>query len=112
MKVEILHIDGCPNSQEAGRRLRTALDALGLHDVGIGYRLLNSSEDAAAVPFAGSPTILLDNADAFPSDGRTTDLACRIYATDQGLAGLPTVDQLIRAVQDRIHPVSFDLAPQ
>lgn len=46
-------------------------------------------------------TILLDGQDAFASDGRTSDLACRIYVTEQGLAGLPTQDQLEAAI--RVH---------
>ncbi len=102
MKVRILHIDECPNWEEAGRRLRTALDASGLDQVEVEYQLLTSAEDAAKVPFSGSPTILIDGTDAFPADGRTSDLACRVYFTDQGLAGLPTVAQLSRAVQDRL----------
>jgi hypothetical protein len=69
------------------------LDEIGHGDVELVYRLLRSSEEAAQVPFAGSPTILVDGEDAFPSEGRTTDLACRIYVTPKGLAGMPTQDQ-------------------
>jgi hypothetical protein len=94
MRVEILHIDECPNWVEAGTRVRTVLDELGLRDVEIRYRLLTTSTEAADVPFAGSPTILLDGVDAFPSDGRTSDLACRVYYSEAGFAGLPTFDQL------------------
>jgi hypothetical protein len=58
---------------------------------------LTTSADAIEVPFAGSPTVL-DGVDAFPTDGRTSDLACRIYLTDTGFAGVPTVAQLIEAM--------------
>ena len=51
--------------------------------------------------FAGSPTILIDGADAFPTDGRTTDLACRVYYTDGRISRLPTVEQLVQALQER-----------
>jgi hypothetical protein len=95
MKIEILHIDECPHWAEAGARVREALDAIGRADVPIEYRLLRTSDDAAAVQFAGSPTILVDGADAFPSGARTTDLACRIYSTPAGLAGVPTTEQLV-----------------
>ena len=101
MKVEILHINECPNWEEAGRLARIALDQVGAHDVDIGYRLLTSSDEAAAVWFAGSPTILIDGADAFPTGGRITDLACRVYQTDTGLAGLPTVQQLVGVFRGR-----------
>jgi hypothetical protein len=68
VNIEILHIEECDNWHEA------------------------------EVPFAGSPTILLDGTDAFPSDGRTTELACRIYPTATGFAGMPTVEQLIEVL--------------
>ena len=43
--------------------------------------------------------ILLDDVDLFPTDGRTSDLACRVYRTDTGFAGVPTVVQLVEAIQ-------------
>ena len=100
MKIEILHIDECANWEEAGRRAQTALAAAGGLEATIEYRLLSTPEDAAQVPFAGSPTILINGTDAFPGGGRTTDLACRVYYTDQGLAGLPTTEQLRDAFTD------------
>ncbi|TFB48710.1 thioredoxin family protein [Cryobacterium tagatosivorans] len=93
MKIEILRIGECANWEEASRRARIALAAVGALDSTVEYRLLSSPEDAARVPFAGSPTILVNGIDAFPGGDRTTDLACRVY-TDQGLAGLPTTEQL------------------
>jgi hypothetical protein len=100
MRVEILHIDECPNWVEAGTRVEAALAELGRGDVEVSYRLLTDSVQAAAVPFAGSPTILLDGVDAFPTDGRTSDLACRIYRTDTGFAGMPSVAQLVEAIRN------------
>lgn len=101
MRVEILHIPDCPNFAEAGARVRAALDKAGHPALEIGFRLLTSSEQAAAVPFAGSPTILLDGIDAFPGNGRTADLACRVYRTETGLAGVPTVEDLVAAIRQR-----------
>jgi len=98
MDLEILHIDDCPNWREAGDRLREALACAGLGEMPIGFRLLRTAEDAAGTGFAGSPTITVDGTDLFPSNGRTSDLACRIYVTPSGLAGLPTVDQLIERI--------------
>lgn len=63
--------------------------------------LLRSPEEAALVEFAGSPTILIDGEDAFPTGGRTTDLACRLYTTAAGLAGLPTEDMLETVIRAR-----------
>jgi hypothetical protein len=98
MRLEVLHIDDCPNWEEAARRLQVALTSTGHGDVEIGYRLLRTPADAAGTAFAGSPTITVDGVDLFPSDGRTNDLACRIYFTPTGMAGLPTVDQLTEAL--------------
>jgi hypothetical protein len=99
MNVEVLHIDDCPNWEEAADRLREALRSTGHGDESIGFRLVRSSEDAVGTAFAGSPTITLDGVDLVPSQGATSDLACRIYLTSNGLAGLPTVDQLIEGIQ-------------
>lgn len=94
----MLHIDDCPNWEQAGERLREALTVTGFSEVPIRFRLLRTSQDATGTGFAGSPTITLDGTDLFPSGGSTDDLACRIYATPSGLAGLPTVDQLIERI--------------
>lgn len=84
-------------------RVRAALDATGNADVPLEYRLLTTSAEAAGVPFAGSPTILIDGVDAFPSGGRITALACRVYSTGGGLAGAPTTEQLIEVFR-RVNP--------
>jgi hypothetical protein len=99
MRVEILHIEDCQNWEEAGRRARTVLDTLGRGDTAVEYRLLETREQAAAVWFAGSPTILIDGTDAFPSDERTFELACRLYYSDSGISPLPTVGQLTQVFQ-------------
>jgi hypothetical protein len=99
MGFEVLHIDECPNWEEAGRRLRAALQSTGHGDDPIAFRLIRSSEDTAGTAFAGSPTITLDGVDMIPSQGSPSDLACRIYVTPLGLAGLPTVEQLIEGIQ-------------
>lgn len=98
MRIEILHIDECPNWLEAGRRLEDALVATGHPDVSVNFRLLRSSQEAEAVHFAGSPTITLDGDDLFSSAARISDLACRVYVTPTGLAGLPTTEQLVEAI--------------
>lgn len=98
MEVRVLHIEGCPSWEETGRRLRAALDAVGRHDVPITFTLLSAPEEARRVHFAGSPTILIDGGDLFPSDGRTNDLACRVYLTPTGLAGSPSQAQIEAAL--------------
>lgn len=101
MQVEILYVDGCPNRQEAAERVRAAASAAGRTDVEIGYRRVATDTEAAALPFAGSPTILIDGTDAFADAVPVTELACRVYRTESGVAGLPTVEQLTAAVRAR-----------
>jgi hypothetical protein len=94
MQIELLHIDDCPNTAEAFERMEAALAALGRPDVPVILRQIKTPADTAGTGFAGSPTITADGADIFPGAAPATDLACRIYLTPDGLAGVPTVDQL------------------
>ena len=96
--IELLHIAGCPNSELTLGRLRRAADNAMPSSTLIKTTLVDSAETAANVSFAGSPTILVDGVDLFPTDGRTTDLACRIYLTPNGLAGAPTQQQIEAAL--------------
>ncbi len=98
MRIEVLHIDDCQNWEEAGERVTIALARMGDTTTAVEFRLLSTQEETAAVPFAGSPTIMLDGEDLFPGAERVVDLACRIYFTPQGLAGVPTVEQLVEAI--------------
>ncbi len=64
--------------------------------------LVESPEQAEAIGFRGSPSILVNGADLFPDPAAPVGLACRIYATPDGLAGSPTSDQLRSALLDRM----------
>lgn len=99
MDVEILYIDDCPNWRDTGARLRAALDLAGRKADAIRFRRIATADEAANVPFAGSPTILLDGVDPFRPDETTTELACRLYWTPSGPAGSPTVEQLAEAIR-------------
>lgn len=89
MKVDILHIADCPTWQAAVEELRAALDATSHGGVNINLILVESADQATQLPFAGSPTIVIDGIDLFPSDDRSDDMACRIYWTTSGLKGHP-----------------------
>lgn len=101
VQIQLIHIPECPNTELAAERVTAALQVLDLPDAALSQVLVSNSEEAGAVAFAGSPTILLDGADLFPSDGRTTELACRVYLTEQGLAGAPSTDQIVSAIRAR-----------
>ncbi len=102
MKVQVLHIDACPGWVQATGRTRDALDALGFADVPVEQVLLRSAAEAAAFAFGGSPTILVDGRDLFPSAGSLLALACRLYASDSGLAGAPSEAQIRAALAEHV----------
>lgn len=98
MRIELLHIDDCPNTAKALDQVVAALAALGHDDVPVHLRHIKSSADTAGTGFAGSPTITVDGTDIFPDGAPSSDLACRIYPTPGGHAGVPTVDQVMEAL--------------
>lgn len=99
MRVEIVTIPDCPNRDVADARVRTALALLALTDVEPVHRVIGSHEQAVTEGYQGSPTIRFDGIDPFASVGAPTGFSCRIYQTEQGLAGVPTVTQLVGAIR-------------
>ncbi|MGB3413272.1 MAG: thioredoxin family protein [Microbacteriaceae bacterium] len=102
MRIEVLYIEECPNSAAAVALAEEALAVLPDTDAEVIARLMQTEHDTAEVPFAGSPTFLLNGEDLFPNDGQTLELACRVYATPSGLKGLPTLEQLRKAVSAQL----------
>ncbi len=94
MDVRLLYFDGCPNWRIAEQRLR---EAVALTGADIDVVLLNvvTSEDAERLSFRGSPTVLINGTDPFAEPDAPVALSCRLYRTDAGLAGSPTVQQLM-----------------
>ena len=99
MKVQLLFFDGCPHWLEMEGRLRHALDLSGIATT-IEHCHVDTQEAADRYGFAGSPSILLDGRDPFPSAPRDFALTCRIYSTPQGPAGVPTLEQLSDVIKD------------
>lgn len=93
MTVTLLYFDGCPHWKTAEVHLRAALARAGRH-LDIEHVLVETAEDAERLGFPGSPTILVDGRDPF-DEGAAPALACRVFATPTGLAGAPTVEQLV-----------------
>ena len=98
--VTLLYVEDCPSWRVADRRLAEALRAVGLGTVVVEHRLVRSDEEARRTGFSGSPTILLDGADPFHGghDDAAVGLSCRLYRTPSGLAGSPTLDQLVEVL--------------
>lgn len=91
MKVTLLFFDGCPNWQ-------TTNDDLESLAVEFGFEFdrcqVETDDDAQRLHFRGSPSVLIDGRDVFASGHEPIGLSCRIYQTDHGLAGAPSLEQL------------------
>jgi hypothetical protein len=46
----------------------------------------------------GSPTILIDGADISPPPYDEVSVCCRLYRTESGISGAPTIDDLVDAL--------------
>ena len=99
MTITLQYFDGCPSWRVTEERLREALAAVGRPDTEIEQVKVSTPEEAEAVQFHGSPTVLVDGRDPFADADTPVGLACRLYRTEQGLAGSPTVEQLVAVLR-------------
>jgi len=99
VRITLRYFDGCPNWTTARERLNEAVRAVGLADrVSIDLERVETEEDAERLRFRGSPTVLIEGVDPFASDDAPFGLSCRVYRTEAGLEGSPSVTQLREAL--------------
>ncbi len=96
MDITLQYFDGCPNWKDSDAYLE-ALAAEGLEIV-VSRQLISTPEAASEAGFRGSPTVLIDGIDPFSDSETPIGLSCRMYRTDDGYAGSPTLDQLRTAI--------------
>lgn len=99
--VTVLYIEDCPNWTTAEQRAKDALRAVGQERAEVRVRMVNSPAEAERLGFRGSPTVLVNGRDPFASDDSPAGLSCRVYETPHGLAGAPTVEQLVEVMTRR-----------
>lgn len=98
MNVTLLFFDDCPNWRVVEDRLR--LLASEFSDIVVTHHRVDTPAEAERVGFRGSPTILIDGVDPFAADSDPVGgLSCRVFATSEGPAGSPTLEQLCRLVE-------------
>jgi hypothetical protein len=96
MNITLQYFDGCPNwKTTAGDLNRLVQEGL---DATISFELIETHEAAVARGFRGSPTVLIDDVDPFTDEHAPVGLACRVYPTERGFAGSPTLAQLRQAI--------------
>ena len=101
-------IPGCPNQAEATDLITAALAETGVRAT-LTRTVIESQEEAQRRGFVGSPTFLLAGLDPFARPGAPAALACRRYATADGLRNLPSIRDLRQAIK-RAAAAAQDLA--
>ena len=99
MDIQLLFIEDCPNLELAEDRLRGALAELGIDDAAVSSTMVGTPEEAKRLGFGGSPTVLIDGRDAVPGAPAAAGLACRVYETETGMQGAPSLAQLRAALE-------------
>ncbi len=100
MSVELLYFDGCPSYEKLLPRLHALLDDVGARDA-LTLRRIESDDAAVAERFLGSPTVRVEGQDVDPGAAERDDfgLKCRLYATPEGLRGMPAEESVLRALE-------------
>ncbi len=89
-RVEILYFQGCPNHEPTLELVDRVAKELRLDPV-VELVEVPDNEVAARLRFLGSPTVHIGGRDVEPGADKRTDygLSCRVYRSDQGVAGQP-----------------------
>ena len=102
MDIEIRYFDDCPNWKVADDRVAEALHEVGIVNAAVTYQRVTSIDQANALEFRGSPTIVIKGVDPFATAGDPIGLACRMFRTEHGLEGSPSVAQIRRALMQSL----------
>ncbi len=93
MRIELLYFDGCSSWQESLDNLKTALSLEELQ-ADLDLIRVEDNEDAGRLKFLGSPSFRIDGVDPWGEERANYSLSCRVYLTEVGLRGSPTVEML------------------
>jgi hypothetical protein len=99
--IKLRYFDGCPNWRIAAERLGEALGETDRPDQQVVLEEVVTPEEAETLRFQGSPTILIDGEDPFADGAALFGLSCRVYRTERGLEGSPSVEQVRQALAGR-----------
>ncbi len=107
MRLEILHVPECPQVAPLLKLLERVTH------LPVTTTVIDSVEQAAGRGMVGSPTLLVDDDDAFPTteeDRRAGGLSCRLFRDRWGRTGpLPTLEQVRDALTERSPDPRADL---
>ena len=95
MIVSLLYFDDCPNWRQTDMDLTALANELGFT---VERVVVETPEEATALGFRGSPTVLIDRRDPFVTGDEPLGLSCRMYLSEHGLMGHPSADDLRDAI--------------
>ena len=98
MQVVIQYFDDCPSWEEARDLVSAAATALNL-DTAVELLKIEGDEEARRVGFRGSPSILVNGYDLFPTEDSPIGLSCRVYQVNGKPAGVPSMEQLVEVLR-------------
>ena len=101
MEITIQVSRGCPHRSLAEERVRTAVAAAGRADLAV-REVVVADDCEGGAGFGGSPTILIDGRDPFNRFGDGHNPSCRLYRTEHGLEGAPSVAAIRRAIEEAV----------
>ena len=98
-EIKLLYFDGCSSWQTALENLRQVIKTEALP-----YQVrlveITTPQQAQEEQFLGSPSFRVDGLDLWPETRAQYNLSCRVYHTDQGMRGSPTVEMLREKLQE------------
>lgn len=103
MKLELLVVPDCPHESGARELALATLAELGM-TADLTTTVIATEAEARGRGFVGSPTFLVDGRDLFAQPGASVGVACRVYPTSDGLAGVPSRADLRDALDTRRPP--------
>lgn len=97
-RITIQYLPGCPNLALAEQRVAEAIGRLGTPNPSVALEEIVDEDHARRAGFHSSPTVLLDGVDPFAEPGAAAVFSCRVYRTEKGTEGAPSVEQLTTAL--------------
>lgn len=94
IKIELLYFEDCPSWKNGLDNLKSALSSEGLDNSEVQLVLIKNDFAADKERFLGSPSFRLNGQDLWPEKRNSYFLGCRIYATENGMRGYPSIDMI------------------
>ena len=99
--IELIYDPECPNVPKAREQLLEAFAMLALPPRWQEWRTDDPKMPDHAQGY-GSPTILVDGQDLSGSGEIDGTAGCRVYATAEGLSGVPTVEEIVACIRSSL----------